>query len=719
MVTDAIISLIGYLSITFYLKEMMHMNLLGKILATVIGTVFVVIAVLTVVNIYQTKNLTIETAQKMAQAETSDHAYQIQIQLDYAMDTARTLAANLTTMVEEQKADRALTDAMFQRILKNNEQFMGVWSVWEPNAFDGQDEKYINTERHDASGRYVPFWTRNGDSIVPSPIVDYDTSDFYLLPKQKGQEMILEPFVYPVAGKDVLLTSIIVPVTIDNEFKGIVAVDMSLETFAQLSQQVKLFDSGYGSIISNNGMFVTHPNNDYVTKPFTEQEQYTYRDEIQTAIQQGKASVIQDFSSYLQEDSYIVTAPIHIGITETPWSLLVTVPTKEVLAQTTKLTWTMVIIGVAGLIYLLIVLTWLIRRIVRPIVMAVAQVQAIADGNLAVEPLAEDSKDELGHLAKAVNIMTSNTRTLIQEARQISNQASTYSDRLMSSTNNMSVSIDQVLTTTGELATGATLQAEHAALTLGVTQEVEQKLQAIQVAIKEMTHRSQETTQASKQGLVHAEQSIQGMEAMSEQVTLTASVVQQLSDQSTEINRILQVINAIAGQTDLLALNAAIEAARAGEHGKGFSVVAEEVRKLAEESAKSTNQIAAIIDKVVKDTVKAGDAMQNVVAAVQTNTQYLDANKQALDAILQHIVDTVAQIDEVTTASHLIQKETVEVVRAVENMTAVSQQSSAGTEELLATMEQQNTAVHELKNMAESLSGMTNSLQQTLAKFHS
>lgn len=696
----------------------MHMNLLGKILATVIGTVFVVFAVITVVNIYQTKNLTIETAQKMAQAETSDHANQIQIQLDYAMDTARTLAANLTTMVEEQKADRALTDAMFQRILKNNEQFMGVWSVWEPNAFDAQDEKYINTERHDASGRYVPFWTRDGDRIVPSPIVDYDTSDFYLLPKQKGQEMILEPFVYPIAGKDVLLTSIIVPVTIDNEFKGIVAVDMSLETFAQLSQQVKLFESGFGSIISNNGMFVTHPNNDYVTKPFAEQEQYTYRNEIQTAIQQGKASVIQDFSSYLQEDSYIVTAPIHIGKTETPWSLLVTVPTKEVLAQTTKLTWTMVIIGVAGLIYLIIVLTWLIRRIVRPIVMTVEQVQAIADGNLAVEPLAEDSKDELGHLAKAVNIMTSNTRSLIQEATQISNQASTFSDRLMSSTNNMSVSIDQVLTTTGELATGATLQAEHAALTLGVTQEVEQKLQAIQAAIKEMTHRSQETTQASKQGLVHAEQSIQGMEAMSEQVTLTASVVQQLSDQSTEINRILQVINAIAGQTDLLALNAAIEAARAGEHGKGFSVVAEEVRKLAEESAKSTSQIAAIIDTVVKETVKAGDAMQNVVAAVQTNTQYLDANKQALDAILQHIVDTVAQIDEVTTASHLIQTETVEVVRAVENMTAVSQQSSAGTEELLATMEQQNTAVHELKNMAESLSGMTNSLQQTLAKFH-
>ncbi|AVK84377.1 methyl-accepting chemotaxis protein [Lysinibacillus sp. B2A1] len=694
------------------------MNLLGRMLITVIGTVFIVFAVITVVNIYQTKNLTIETAQKMAQAEASDNANQLQIQLDYAMDTARTLAASLTTMVEEQKADRALTDAMFQRILADNEQFMGVWAVWEPNAFDGQDEKYVNTERHDATGRYLPFWTRDGSSIVHSPIMDYDTSDFYVLPKQQGQEMILEPFVYPVAGKDVLLTSIIVPVTINNEFKGIVAVDMSLETLAQLSQKVKLFDSGFGSIISNNGMFVTHPNSDYVTMPLAEHEHYTYIKDIEAAIQQGKASVVKDFSSYLQEESYIVTAPIRIGKTETPWSLLVTVPTEEVLAQTTKLTWTMIIIGVAGMIYLFIVLTWLIRRIVKPIVLTVGQVQAIADGNLALEPLAENSKDELGQLARAVNIMTNNTRTLIQEATQISNQASTYSDRLMSSTNNMSMSIDQVLTTTGELAAGASLQAEQAAVTLGVTQEVGQKIQAIQVAIKEMTHRSQQTTQASKQGLLHAEQSIQGMEAMSEQVTLTAAVVQQLSDQSTEINRILQVIDAIAGQTDLLALNAAIEAARAGEHGKGFSVVAEEVRKLAEESAKSTSQIAAIIDTVVREAVKASEAMQHVVTAVQTNTQYIDANKQALDDILQHIVDTVAQIDDVTTASHLIQKETVEVVRAVENMTAVSEQSSAGTEELLATMEQQNTAVHELQSMAESLTAMTNSLQQTLAKFH-
>ena len=694
------------------------MNLLGRILVTVVGTVFVVFAVTTVVNIYQTKNLTIETAQKMAQAEASDNAYQLQIQLEYAMDTARTLAASLTTMVEEKKADRALTDATFQRILADNEQFMGVWAVWEPNAFDGQDEKYVNTERHDATGRYLPFWTRDGNSIVHSPIMDYDTSDFYVLPKQKGQEMILEPFVYPVAGKDVLLTSIIVPVTINNDFKGIVAVDMSLETLAQLSQKVKLFDSGFGSIISNDGMFVTHPNKDYVTMPLAEHEHYTYIKNIQAAIQQGKSSVFQDFSSYLQEESYIVTAPIRIGKTETPWSLLVTVPTEEVLAQTTKLTWTMIIIGVVGMIYLLIVLTWLIRRIVKPIVLTVKQVQAIADGNLALEPLVEKSKDELGQLARAVNIMTNNTRTLIQEATQISNQANTYSDRLMSSTNNMSMSIDQVLTTTGELAAGASLQAEQAAVTLGVTQEVGQKIQAIQAAIKEMTHRSQQTTQASKQGLIHAEQSIQGMEAMSEQVTLTAAVVQQLSDQSTEINRILQVIDAIAGQTDLLALNAAIEAARAGEHGKGFSVVAEEVRKLAEESAKSTSQIAAIIDTVVREAVKASDAMQHVVTAVQTNTQYIDANKQALDDILQHIVDTVAQIDDVTTASHLIQKETVEVVRAVENMTAVSEQSSAGTEELLATMEQQNTAVHELQSMAESLTAMTNSLQQTLAKFH-
>ncbi len=693
------------------------MKLLHKILLTTLSTMMIVFIIILSVNIVKTNTLAVNDAQQLAQSRASESAYKMQIELNYAMDTARTLASNLQTMVANHKGDRDLANDMLQQLLEQNNTFLGVWTIWEPNAFDEQDARFANQEGHDATGRFLPYWARSGNGVTVAPLEGYEESDYYLLPKTLKQEVILEPLTYPIDGQEVQMTSTAIPIQIDGQVVGIVGIDISLETLIAINREIKLYDTGYSAIVSHKGMLVSYPSSDYVNKPLAEMEKYKKTDQILTAIEQGKPYLIEDYSSYLKKASFIAVSPIQIGQTATPWALQVTIPSDEVMAEANEAMWLSILLSIIGIIVLVVAIIWIARRIVKPVIQTVEQVKTIAAGNLAVEPLQVNSKDEIGELAHAMNHMTDNMRELIQAATTISNQVNIYSGDLQSSTNDMSISIDQVLTTTSELATGATLQAEQATTTLMVTQEVEQKLQAIQVAIEEMLQRSQQTTASSKEGLVHAEQSIQGMEAMAEKVSLTASVVQQLSDQSTEINRILQVINAIAGQTDLLALNAAIEAARAGEHGKGFSIVAEEVRKLAEESAKSTSQIATIIDMVVREAAKASDAMQSVVLAVQTNTQYIDANKQALDAILQHIVDTVAQIDNVTVASSVIQKETLEVVRAVENMTAVSQQSSAGTEELLATMEQQNLAVHDINSKAQQLAAMADSLHIALAKF--
>jgi len=693
------------------------MKLLHKILLTTLSTMMIVFIIILSVNIVKTNTLAVNDAQQLAQSRASESAYKMQIELNYAMDTARTLASNLQTMVANHKGDRDLANDMLQQLLEQNNTFLGVWTIWEPNAFDEQDARFANQEGHDATGRFLPYWARSSNGVTVAPLEGYEESDYYLLPKTLKKEVILEPLTYSIDGQEVQMTSTAIPIQIDGQVVGIVGIDISLETLIAINREIELYDTGYSAIVSHKGMLVSYPSPDYVNKPLAEMEKYKKTDQILTAIEQGQPYLIEDYSSYLQKASFIAVSPIQIGQTATPWALQVTIPSDEVMAAANEAMWLSILLSIIGIIVLVVAIIWIARRIVKPVIQTVEQIKTIAAGNLAVEPLQVNSKDEIGELAHAMNHMTDNMRELIQAATSISNQVNIYSGDLRSSTNDMSISIDQVLTTTSELATGATLQAEQATTTLMVTQEVEQKLQAIQVAIEEMLQRSQQTTASSKEGLVHAEQSIQGMEAMAEKVSLTASVVQQLSDQSTEINRILQVINAIAGQTDLLALNAAIEAARAGEHGKGFSIVAEEVRKLAEESAKSTSQIATIIDMVVREAAKASDAMQSVVLAVQTNTQYIDANKQALDAILQHIVDTVAQIDNVTAASSVIQKETLEVVRAVENMTAVSQQSSAGTEELLATMEQQNLAVHDINSKAQQLAAMADSLHIALAKF--
>ncbi|MEK5232521.1 methyl-accepting chemotaxis protein [Lysinibacillus sp. FSL K6-0232] len=693
------------------------MKLLYKILLTILSTIMIVFVIILSVNIVKTNTLAVYDAQQLAQSRASESAYKMQMELNYAMDTTRTLATTLQTMVANNKGDRDLVNDMLQQLLAQNNTFLGVWTIWEPNAFDEQDHLFINQEGHDATGRFLPYWARSNNNITVAALEDYETSDYYLLPKTLKQEIILEPLAYPIDGHEVLMTSTAIPIEIEGQVVGVVGVDISLETLIALNNEITLYDTGYSAVVSYQGTFVAHPSADYINQPVTSMEKYEKTDKILSAIEQGSSYIVEDYATYLQKASFVAVAPIQIGQTTTPWALQVTIPADEVKAGANETMWLSILLAVIGIIILVVAIIWIARHIVKPIIQTAEQVKIIAAGNLAVEPLQVHSKDEIGELAQAMNQMTDNMRELIQAAADISDQVQLYSDELQSSTNEMGISIDQVVTTTSELATGVTLQAEQATTTLGVTQEVEQKLQTIQMAIEEMQQHSQQTTESSKQGLLHAEQSIEGMGTMSAQVTATANVVQRLSDQSTEINRILQVIDAIASQTDLLALNAAIEAARAGEHGKGFSIVAEEVRKLAEESAQATSQIAVIIDMVVKEAVTASDAMQQVVTAMQTNTEYIAANKQALDTILQHIVDTVAQINHVTVAATMIQQETQEAVRAVENMTAVSEQSSAGTEELLATMEQQNLAVHAINSKAQQLASMADTLHLALAKF--
>lgn len=379
--------------------------------------------------------------------------------------------------------------------------------------------------------------------------------------------------------------------------------------------------------------------------------------------------------------------------------------------------WASIIVAILGIIIITISIFLVMRSVIRPIISTIVQVKTIASGDLNVELLQVRSNDEIGELAFAMNEMTDNMRKLIIEAHTISEQVNTYSEELMSSTQDISNGIEQVLTTTSELTVGATQQAEYASSTMTITREVSKRINEINTFIEELTSRSQQTEESSKQGMVSAEQSILGMQSMEEQVVATSNVINALGEKSVEINRILQVIDAIASQTNLLALNAAIEAARAGEHGKGFAVVADEVKKLAEESAQSTNQISAIIDNVLNESAMAGQFMGGVVQEVQNSSQLIDANKQALDEIAQHILAIVKQFNYITKASQQINHDTFGVLQAIETISAISQQSSASSEELLATMEEQTASVQEINSMAKTLATTSESLQFALAKF--
>lgn len=693
------------------------MKLLTKILLSILSACVIVFVTIIGFDMYQVNQSSVKNAQTIASKEGEKQAKNVEAKLNNTMDTTKEVATTLGSMVEQHKANRQLANAILKKTLEENPTFMATWTVWETNAFDGRDKKYVNKLGHDKTGRFVPYWNRSGSDIHLVPLVDYNNpgaGDYYLLAKNSGKQVILNPYKYEVNGQKVLMTSVVVPIKINGKVVGVAGADISLKSIQKIGDSIHLYESGFGSIISNDGTIAADPSHQLVGKnsfKFAGSQSA----KIKNAVQSGKTLSFTDTSS--KKDAYNVYSPIHIGSTNTPWSLMVTIPLDEVKQDSNALLKLSILIGVIGLIVLGILITFIARRLVKPIIKVVDKVQEIAGGNLTTEALTIQSKDEIGQLAMAMNEMTANTRTLIRGAAGISDQVSSYSEELQTFTNDISEGIEQVSATTEQLAAGATDQAQNAGDTLEKMQHVDREMKQITHHIEAMANGSQKTEQSIQKGLQSADQSMQGMQAIEEKVSSTAGVVQQLGEKSKEIRRILDVINDIAEQTNLLALNAAIEAARAGEHGKGFSVVADEVRKLAEQSAESTNRISSIINGVLEETKEAEQAMNGVVQEVQVGANLIDQNREAFDEIHRNIEEMIHQIDQVNGASQTIDQATTEVLKSVENIAAISQESSAGTEELSATMEEQNASMQEINGMASSLSDMAASLHQELSKF--
>ncbi len=354
------------------------------------------------------RDAAVREAEANAVGVAKTQALEIQGEIETALKAARTMAQALTAVKAENISfTREQVNAMLKQVLEENPSFLGTDTLWEPNAFDGLDAHYANTEGHDETGRFIPYWVRDDEgNIRVEPLLEYETEgigDWYLRPKRTLQEQIIDPFLYPIQGVDVLLTSLTVPIVVDGQFYGIAGVDIPIDFIQNLADEVNIYDgTGKLVLISNNGTLAGVTGQaDLVGQSATKLDA-AYENEL-SAIRAGEP--VSNYHGDLLE----VFVPVTFGDTTTPWSVNVAIPYEKITAEATNLMWSMIGIGILLVLGALILLYVIAGRIARPIKLITNVAQSVARGDL--EARAEiTSRDEVGILATVFNNMTTQLR---------------------------------------------------------------------------------------------------------------------------------------------------------------------------------------------------------------------------------------------------------------------------------------------------------------------
>lgn len=369
------------------------------------------------------------------------------------------------------------------------------------------------------------------------------------------------------------------------------------------------------------------------------------------------------------------------------------------------------------IISVLITFYLLYRKVSKPLLKVTETANQVAEGNLRVARLESKSKDELGMLANAVNDMVFNLRNLIEQVTQSAEQVAASSEQLSASIEQSAQTTTHITLTVQEMATGAETQVAGAEAGVASLKELTAGIQRAADTSSVVSETSVDTAKEAERGNESIQLAVRQIGLISQSVKDLAGVVKILGERSQEIGQIVEVINNIAAQTNLLALNAAIEAARAGEHGRGFAVVADEVRKLAEQSQDSAGQIASLIDIIREDTSRAIVVMEAGTKEVEIGMNVVREAGEAFTQILQSARQVAAEIQEVSAASEQMTAGSQQAAASVEEMTRIAAKAAANAKTVAAASEDQLATMEEITATADSLSQMAQELNDVIKRF--
>lgn len=377
----------------------------------------------------------------------------------------------------------------------------------------------------------------------------------------------------------------------------------------------------------------------------------------------------------------------------------------------------LIAISIVAVVITFIVANLVARHIATPLGRLANAASTIAQGNLREDDINVSNKDEIGELASSFNNMKKSLRVLIQDVSINAEQLSASAEELTASTsqiNDVSIEVAKNISSSND---NSKIVAKAAGESSLATDETAAGVQRIAEATQHIHSMATDTLELAGTGGQTIDIAKKQMAVIYDSTKDTTELIKKLAEQSVEIQNISQVITAITDQTNLLALNAAIEAARAGEQGKGFAVVADEVRKLAEESNKSASQIVALTNEIQQDTRNVERSVLEGLRTVEDGVSMINNAGDSFTSIVQAVEKMSEQIEDVSAVTEQLSATAEEVAASIQEIASQADNSSKITQEITVGVEEQVASISEINDVSNDLSKRAEHLQNVIQRF--